>query len=120
VAKPVWRVKLVAELRPGVTTETEVACIERDGQTGLADLGLRLTETRQLTAAFQGMGSALSSIGFGTMIAFSSLLSAERSWHPVWLLFSAFAISLVTTRLFLAHLPDRLGGCQGGADFGVH
>ena len=28
--KLVWRVKLVAELRPGVMTETEVACIERD------------------------------------------------------------------------------------------
>jgi hypothetical protein len=30
VPKLVWRVKLVAELRPGVMTETEVACIERD------------------------------------------------------------------------------------------
>ncbi len=59
-----------------------------------------------------GLGSALSSIGFGTMIAFSSLLSAERSWNPVWLLFSAFAISLVAARLFLGHLPDRLGGAR--------
>jgi hypothetical protein len=41
----VWRVKLVAELRPGVMTETEVARIERDEQAGLADLGLRLAET---------------------------------------------------------------------------
>jgi len=38
-----------------------------------------------------GFGSALSSVGFGAMIAFSSLLSAERSWNPVWLLFSSFA-----------------------------
>jgi MFS family permease len=59
-----------------------------------------------------GLGSALSSIGFGTMIAFSSLLSAERSWDPVWLLFSAFAISLAAARLFLGHLPDRLGGAR--------
>jgi hypothetical protein len=32
----VWRVKLVAELRPGVVTETEVAYIEREEQAGLA------------------------------------------------------------------------------------
>ncbi len=38
--KLVWRVKLVAELRPGVMTETEVARIERDQQAGLAELGL--------------------------------------------------------------------------------
>jgi len=49
----VWRVKLVAELRPGVTTETEVAQIERDEQAGLAELGLRLAEAKQLTAALQ-------------------------------------------------------------------
>src|SRR3954469_5669255 len=49
----VWRVKLVAELRPGVMTETEVARIERDEQTGLADPGLRLDEAKQLTAALQ-------------------------------------------------------------------
>src|SRR5215218_839625 len=53
VPKLVWRVKLVAELRPGVMTETEVARIERDEQTGLADLGLRLDGAKQLTAALQ-------------------------------------------------------------------
>ncbi len=51
--KLVWRVKLVAELRPGMTTETEVARIERDEQAGLAELGLRLAEVKQLTAALQ-------------------------------------------------------------------
>ncbi len=51
--KLVWRVKLVAELRPGVMTEAEVARIERDEQAGLADLGLRLAETKRLTAALQ-------------------------------------------------------------------
>jgi len=49
----VWRVTLVAELRPGVTTETELARIERDEQAGLAELGLRLDEAKQLTAALQ-------------------------------------------------------------------
>ena len=53
MAKLVWRVKLVAELQPGVTTETEVARIERDEQAGLAELGLRLAEAKQLTAALQ-------------------------------------------------------------------
>jgi len=53
VSKLVWRVKLVAELRPGVTTETEVARIERDEQAGLAELGLWLDEAKQLTAALQ-------------------------------------------------------------------
>jgi predicted flap endonuclease-1-like 5' DNA nuclease len=49
----VWRVKLVAELRPGVTTETEVARIERGEEASLAGLGLRLNEAKQLTAAIQ-------------------------------------------------------------------
>ena len=51
--KLVWRVKLVAELEPGVTTETEVACLERGEEACLADLGLRLDEAKQLTAALQ-------------------------------------------------------------------
>jgi MFS family permease len=59
-----------------------------------------------------GFGSALSSVGFGAMIAFSSLLSTERGWSPVWLSFSAFAIALVAARLFLGHAPDRLGGAK--------
>ena len=59
-----------------------------------------------------GFGSALSSIGLGVMIAFSSLLAAERHWSPVWLLFSAFAASLVAARLLLGHVPDRFGGAR--------
>ena len=53
MAKLVWRVKLVAERHPGVTTETELACIERDADVGLAELGLRLDEAKRLTAALQ-------------------------------------------------------------------
>jgi hypothetical protein len=53
VAKLRWRVTLVAERPSGVTTETELACIERDQQTGLADLGLSLAEAKQVTAALQ-------------------------------------------------------------------
>ena len=53
MAKLVWRVKLVAELEPGVVTETELARIERDAQASVADLGLRLNEAKRLTAAVQ-------------------------------------------------------------------
>ena len=53
VANLVWRVKLVAELPTGVTREMEIACLERDEQAGLADLGLQLAEAKQLTAALQ-------------------------------------------------------------------
>jgi hypothetical protein len=38
VPKLVWRMKLVAELRPGVVTETEVARIERDEQADLESI----------------------------------------------------------------------------------
>ncbi|WP_428491006.1 arabinose transporter [Rhodopila sp.] len=59
-----------------------------------------------------GFGSALSSIGFGVMIAFSSLLSIERQWHPIWLLFSIFSGSLVIARLLLGQIPDKFGGAR--------
>ena len=59
-----------------------------------------------------GLGSALSCIGFGAMIGFSALLAAERGWSPVWLAFSSFALALVAARLFLGHLPDRVGGAK--------
>src|SRR5947207_10245249 len=59
-----------------------------------------------------GLGSALSSVGFGAMIAFSSLLAMQRGWTPVWVSFSAFAAALVAGRLFFGHVPDRLGGAR--------
>ena len=51
MAKLVWRVKLVTELVAGETMDVEVARLERDEQAGLADLGLRLAEAKQLMAA---------------------------------------------------------------------
>jgi hypothetical protein len=51
--KLVWRVKLVAELQAEEPTEVELARFERDEQAGVADLGLRLAEAKQLTAALQ-------------------------------------------------------------------
>jgi MFS family permease len=59
-----------------------------------------------------GIGSALSSLGYGAMLAFSALLAAERGWNPVWLTFTTFAFALVAARLFFGHVPDRLGGAR--------
>jgi hypothetical protein len=53
VPKLVWRVKLVAELEPGVATETGLARLERGREVGLADLGLRLEEVKRLTATLR-------------------------------------------------------------------
>ena len=53
MAKLIWRVKLAAESETGETSEVEVARLERDEQAGLADLGLRLAEAKQLLAAIQ-------------------------------------------------------------------
>jgi predicted MFS family arabinose efflux permease len=75
--------------------------------------GARPTLLKVASAVWMpGLGSAFSSIGFGTMIAFSSLLAAQRQWSPVWLLFSSFAAALVTARLLLGQLPDKLGGAK--------
>lgn len=59
-----------------------------------------------------GLSSALSSVGFGAILAFSSLLFTERGWSPVWLPFSAFAAALVIARAGFGQLPDRLGGAR--------
>lgn len=59
-----------------------------------------------------GVGLALSSIGFGAMTAFISLLFADRGWTPVWLAFSAFAAAFIVARSLLGHLPDKLGGAK--------
>lgn len=59
-----------------------------------------------------GFGAALSSVGFGAVAAFSSLLFADHHWTPVWLAFSAYAASLIVARLAFGHLPDRIGGAR--------
>jgi MFS family permease len=59
-----------------------------------------------------GIGLAFSSIGFGAITAFISLLFVDRGWSPAWLAFSAFASSFMMVRMFFGHLPDRLGGAK--------
>jgi MFS family permease len=93
---PLSSILFVAPLTPVV--------VQRGAQTGLMKvLG---------TVWLPGFGSALSTIGFGAMVAFSSLLSTERNWSPLWLIFSTFSIALVAARLFLGHTPDKLGGAR--------
>ena len=59
-----------------------------------------------------GLGAALSSIGFGAIATFSSLLFTGHGWTPVWLAFSAYASSLIAARVAFGHLPDQLGGAR--------
>jgi predicted MFS family arabinose efflux permease len=59
-----------------------------------------------------GVGAALSSVGFGAILAFGALLFAERGWGLVWLPFTAYAVGLIAARILLGHLPDKLGGAK--------
>jgi len=59
-----------------------------------------------------GFGAALSSIGFGVILSFASLLFAERGWTPVWLPFTSYAGALIVARLLFGHLPDKIGGAK--------
>jgi MFS family permease len=52
-----------------------------------------------------GVASALSSVGFGAITAFSALLFATRGW-AMWPAFTVFASVFILTRLFLGHLGD--------------
>lgn len=80
--------------------------------------GVRSTHNGQKTSMLRvarsiltpGIGLALSSIGFGAMTAFVTLLFAQKGWAPAWMAFSAFALSFIVARSLLGHLPDRMGG----------
>lgn len=59
-----------------------------------------------------GLGSALSTVGFGAVTAFVTLLFAERGWSHGWLPYSVFAAALILARLAFGRLPDQLGGAR--------
>jgi MFS family permease len=59
-----------------------------------------------------GAGSALSSVGFGAITAFITLLFALRGWSHGWLPYTVFAGVFILARLLLGHLPDRIGGAK--------
>lgn len=59
-----------------------------------------------------GVGAALASIGYGAILAFSSLFFSEMHWRPVWTGFTAFGLALIAARTMAGHLPDRFGGAK--------
>jgi MFS family permease len=59
-----------------------------------------------------GFGSALGSVGFGAVTTFVALLFANRGWANGWLAYTAYATAFIVARLFLSHLPDRIGGAK--------
>jgi MFS family permease len=58
-----------------------------------------------------GVASALSSVGFGAITAFSALLFVARGW-AAWPAFTVFATAFILARLSLGHLADRFGGAN--------
>ncbi|MGN6768830.1 MAG: arabinose transporter [Rhizobiaceae bacterium] len=59
-----------------------------------------------------GLGAALASIGYCSILAFSSLLYADHQWRPVWLGFTTFGAALIVARVVCGHVPDRFGGAK--------
>jgi MFS family permease len=100
---PLLTLILIVPLRPAIPA--------RKGGPGI------LTVVRRIW--LPGLGAALSSVGFGAIAAFSSLLFADHGWTPVWLAFSAYALALIIARLAFSHLPDRLGGARVALLFSV-
>jgi MFS family permease len=69
--------------------------------------------TRVLGAVWvPGLASALSSVGFGAITAFITLLFVDRGWSNGWLPYTVFAAVFILARLAFGHLPDRMGGAK--------
>jgi MFS family permease len=58
-----------------------------------------------------GVASALSSIGFGAITAFSALLFVAHGW-AAWPAFTVFVLAFIMTRILLGHAADRFGGAR--------
>ena len=100
-------IALATTLLP-LTTLLFVAPLERVPATAQLHAGL----LKVMAAVWvPGVASALSSIGFGAIIAFSALLFVARGW-PAWPAFTVFAAAFILTRIFLGHVADRFGGVQ--------
>jgi MFS family permease len=94
IVAPLLTLIVIAPLRPAATS--------RKGGPGILSVASRIW--------LPGLGAALSSVGFGAIVAFGSLLFADHGWMPVWLAFSAYAVSLIVARILFGHLPDQIGG----------
>ena len=59
-----------------------------------------------------GIGLAFSSIGFGAITTFVVILFAQNGWEQAWLAFTLLSSFFMLGRIFLGHLPDRMGGAK--------
>jgi MFS family permease len=59
-----------------------------------------------------GIGVSLSSLGFGAITTFSTLLFVDRGWTPAWIALTAFTTAFILARVAFGHLPDRMGGAR--------
>lgn len=62
--------------------------------------------------AMPGLGLSLSSVGYGAITIFMTLMFAERGWAAGWLAISVLAFAVIACRIFLGGLPDRIGGVK--------
>src|SRR5438067_12659222 len=54
----------------------------------------------------------MSSLGFGAITTFATLLFAASGWTPIWLGITAFAAAFIAARVAFGHLADTLGGAR--------
>lgn len=66
-----------------------------------------------------GLGLSFASLGYGATITFSILLFTERGWQPAWAALTIFAVAFILARMFLGHLPDRIGGARVAQIFAI-
>jgi len=59
-----------------------------------------------------GTGLALATVGFGGIASFISLYFIQKGWAGTALALTIFGAAYILTRLFFAHLPDKLGGAR--------
>jgi MFS family permease len=57
-----------------------------------------------------GLGMALSSVGFGAITTFVTLLFAHQGWSAAWIAVTAISLTFILGRVAFGHLPDRIGG----------
>jgi MFS family permease len=62
--------------------------------------------------ALPGAGLALAAVGFGAIVAFSTLAFAARGWPHAELAMTAFGVAYVLARVLFGRLPDRFGGAR--------
>jgi MFS family permease len=58
------------------------------------------------------VGLALSSVGFGAIVTFITLLFSQHGWGQAWLALTALSLAFTFGRVVFGHLPDRIGGAK--------